>query len=216
MLVLELASSTGSSRGRSSKTTKKSLFKGAGSSKCWFWNWPAAPAAAGAGVPKPPKIAFYRRGKLKMLVLELASSTGSSRGRSSKTTKNRFLKAREAQNAGFGTGQQHGQQQGQEFQNHQKSLFKGAGSSKCWFWNWQQQGQEFQNHQKSLFKGAGSSKCWFWNWPAARAAAGAGVPKPPKNRLLKAREAQNAGFGTGQQHGQQQGQEFQNRQKIAF
>ena len=152
MLVLELASSTGSSRGRSSKTTKKSLFKGAGSSKCWFWNWPAARAAAGAGVPKPPK--------------------------------NRFLKAREAQNAGFGTGQQ--------------------------------QGQEFQNHQKPLFKGAGSSKCWFWNWPAARAAAGAGVPKPPKNRFLKAREAQNAGFGTGQQHGQQQGQEFQNHQKIAF
>ena len=119
-----------------------------------------------------------------MLVLELASSMGSSRGRSSKTPKNRFLKAREAQNAGFGTGQQ--------------------------------QGQEFQNHQKSLFKGAGSSKCWFWNWPAARAAAGAGVPKPPKNRFLKAREAQNAGFGTGQQHGQQQGQEFQNHQKIAF
>ena len=124
MLVLELASSTGSSRGRSSKTTKKSLFKGAGSSKWWFWNWPAARAAAGAAVPKPPK--------------------------------NRFLKAREAQNAGFGTGQQHGQQQG------------------------------------------------------------AGVPKPPKNRFLKAREAQNAGFGTGQQHGQQQGQEFQNHQKIAF
>ena len=121
MLVLELASSTGSSRGRSSKTTKKSLTK--------------------------------RRGKLKMLVLELASST---RGRSSKTTK------------------------------------------------------------KSLFEGAGSSKWWFWNWPAARAAAGAGVPKPPKNRFLKAREAQNAGFGTGQQHGQQQGQEFQNHQKIAF
>ena len=121
MLVLELASSTGSSRGRSSKTTKKSLFKGAGSSKCWFWNWPAARAAAGAGVPKPPK--------------------------------NRFLKAREAQNAGFGTGQQHGQQQGQEFQNHQKIANK------------------------------------------------------------KAREAQNAGFGTGQQH---QGQEFQNHQKIAF
>ena len=91
MLVLELASSTGSSRGRSSKTTKKSPFKGAGSSKCWFWNWPAARAAAGAGVPKPPK--------------------------------NRFLKAREAQNAGFGTGQQHGQQQGQEFQNHQKIAF---------------------------------------------------------------------------------------------
>ena len=44
----------------------------------------------------------------------------------------------------------------------------------------------------------------------------AGVPKPPKNRFLKAREAQNAGFGTGQQHGQQQGQEFQNHQKIAF
>ena len=124
MLVLELASSTGSSRGRSSKTTKKSLIEGAGSSKCWFWNWPATRAAAGAGVPKPPK--------------------------------NRF------------------------------------------------------------FKGSGSSKWWFWNWPAARAAAGAGVPKPPKNRFLKAREAQNAGFGTGQQHGQQQGQEFQNHQKIAF
>ena len=83
MLVLELASSTGSSRGRSSKTTKKSLFKGAGSSKAGF--------GTGAGVPKPPK--------------------------------NRFLKAREAQNAGFGTGQQHGQQQGQEFQNHQKIAF---------------------------------------------------------------------------------------------
>ena len=89
MVVLELASSTGSSRGRSSKTTKESFFKGAGSSKWWFWNWPAA-RAAGAGVPKPPK--------------------------------NRFLKAREAQNRGFGTGQ-------------------------------------------------------------ARAAAGAGVPKPPKNRF---------------------------------
>ena len=37
--------------------------------------------------------------------------------------KNRFLKAREAQNGGFGTGQQHGQQQGQEFQNHQKLAF---------------------------------------------------------------------------------------------
>ena len=47
--------------------------------------------------------------------------------------------------------------------------------------------------------------------------AGAGVPKPPKNRFLKAWEAQNGGFGTGQgrgragaaagqQHGQQQGQ----------
>ena len=137
MVVLELASSTGSSRGRSSKTTKKSLFEGAGSSKCWFWNWPAARAAAGAGVPKPPK--------------------------------NRFLKAREAQNAGFGTSS--------------------TGSSRG----------------RSAF-------CW----PAARAAAGAGVPKPPKNRFLKAREAQNAGFGTGQQHGQQQGQEFQNHQKIAF
>ena len=91
MVVLELASSTGSSRGRISKTTKKSLFKGAGSSKWWFWNWVTARAAAGAGVPKPPK--------------------------------NRFLKAREAQNGGFGTGQQHGQQQGQEFQNHQKIAF---------------------------------------------------------------------------------------------
>ena len=183
MVVLELASNTGSSRGRSSKTTRflkaqeaqnggfgtgqqqgqefqnhqKSFFKGAGSSKWWLWNWPAARAAAGAGVPKPPK--------------------------------NRFLKAREAQNGGFGTDQQHGQQQGQELQNPTK---------------------------KSLFKGAGSSKWWFWNWPAARAAAGAGVPKPPKNRFLKAREAQNGGFGTGQQHGQQQGQEFQNHQKIAF
>ena len=65
MVVLELASNAGSSRGRSSKTTKKSLFKGAGSSKWWFWNWPgqgqgrgragaaaaraAAGAAAGAG-----------------------------------------------------------------------------------------------------------------------------------------------------------------------
>ena len=76
MVVLELASSTGSSRGRSSKTTKESLFEGAGSSKWWFWNWPATRAAAGAGVPKPPK--------------------------------NRFLKAREAQNGGFGTGQGRG------------------------------------------------------------------------------------------------------------
>ena len=61
-------------------------------------------------------------------------------------------------------------------------------------------------------------------------AAGAGVPKPPKNRFFKAQEAQNGGFGTGQgqaagqqhrqqhgqQQGQQQGQEFQNHQKIAF
>ena len=48
-------------------------------------------------------------------------------------------------------------------------------------------------------------------------AAGAGVPKPPINRFLKAREAQNGGFGTGQgragaaagqQRGQQQGQDF--------
>ena len=153
MLVLELSSSTGSSRGRSSKTTKKSLFKGAGSSKLWFWNWPAARAAAGAGVPKPPK--------------------------------NRFLKAREAQNAGFG---QHGQQQG----------------------------QEFQNHQKIAFYRRGKLKMLVLELARARAAAGAGVPKPPKNRFLKAREAQNAGFGTGQQHGQQQGQEFQNHQKIAF
>ena len=29
----------------------------------------------------------------------------------------------------------------------------------------------------------------------------AGVPKPPKNRFLKAREAQNGGFGTGQGKG---------------
>ena len=91
MLVLELASSTGSSKNNSSKTSKKSLFEGAGSSKWWFWNWPATRAAVGAGVPKPAK--------------------------------NRFLKAREAQNAGFGTGQQHGQQQGQEFQNHKKIAF---------------------------------------------------------------------------------------------
>ena len=46
-----------------------------------------------AGVPKPPKIAFSRHGKLKMVVLELvragagqgqqqSSSTGSSRGSS--------------------------------------------------------------------------------------------------------------------------------------
>ena len=53
---------------------------------------------------------------------------------------------------------------------------------------------------------------------AAARAAEAGVPKPPKNRFLKAREAQNGGFGTGQgrgragaaagqQHGQQQGQQ---------
>ena len=180
MLVLELASS----RGRSSKTTKKSLFKGAGSSKCWFWNWPAARAAAGAGVPKPPK-------------------------------------AREAQNAGFGTGQQHGQQQGQEFQNHQKIAFYRRGKLKMLVLELasstgSSRGRSSKTTKKSLFKGAGSSKCWFWNWPAARAAAGAGVPKPPKNRFLKAREAQNAGFGTGQQHGQQQGQEFQNHQKIAF
>ena len=71
MLVLELASSTGSSRGRSSKTTKKSLFKGAGSSKCWFWNWPAAQAAAGAGVPKPPKNRFLKAREAQKLVLEL-------------------------------------------------------------------------------------------------------------------------------------------------
>ena len=189
MLLLELASSTGSSRGRSSKTTKKSLFKGAGSSKCWFWNWPAARAAAGAGVPKPPK--------------------------------NRFLKAREAQNAGFGTGQQHRQQQGQEFQNHQKIAFYRRGKLKMLLLELasstgSSRGRSSKTTKKSLFKGAGSSKCWFWNWPAARAAAGAGVPKPPKNRFLKAREAQNAGFGTGQQHRQQQGQEFQNHQKIAF
>ena len=58
-------------------------------------------------------------------------------------------------------------------------------------------------------------------------AAGAGVPKPPKNRSLMAREAQNGGFGTGQgrgraraaagqQQGQQQRQQFQNHQKMAF
>ena len=35
----------------------------------------------------------------------------------------------------------------------------------------------------------------------AGAAAGTGVPKPPKNRSLKAREAQNGGFGTGQGRG---------------
>ena len=125
-----------------------------------------------------------------MVVLELASSTGSSRGRSSKTTKKvRCLKAREAQNGGFGTGQQHGQQQGQEFQN--------------------------QIAKNRFLKAREAPNGGFWNWPAARAAAGAGVPKPPKNRFLKAREAQNGGFGTGQQHGQQ-GQEFQNHQKIAF
>ena len=191
MVVLELASNTGSSRGRSSKTTtKKSLFEGAGSSKWWFWNWPAARAAAGAGVPKPAK--------------------------------NRFLKAREAQNGGFGTGQQHGQQQGQEFQNHlQKFAFSRCGKLKMVVLELasstgSSRGRSSKTTKRSLFKGAGSSKCWFWNWPAARAAAGAGVPKPPKNRFLKAREAQNAGFGSGQQHGQQQGQEFQNQQKIAF
>ena len=101
-----------------------------------------------------------------------------------KPPKNRVLKAREAQNGGFGTGQdrgraraaagqqhgqQHGQQQRQEFQNHQK----GAGSSKWWFWNWSGEGQ-----------GKGSS----------RAAARGGRPK---NRFLKAREAQNGGFGAG-------------------
>ena len=143
----------------------------------------------GAGVPKPPK--------------------------------NRFLKAREAQNAGFGTGQQHGQQQGQEFQNHQKIAFYRRGKLKMLVLELasstgSSRGRSSKTSKKSLFEGAGSSKCWFWNWPAARAAAGAGVPKPPKNRFLKAREAQNAGFGTGQQHGQQQGQEFQNHQKIAF
>ena len=36
---------------------------------------------------------------------------------------------------------------------------------------------------------------------AALAAAGGGIPKPPKNRFLKVREAQNGGFGTGQGRG---------------
>ena len=120
-----------------------------------------------------------------MVVLELASSTGSSRSRSSKTTKNRFLKAREAQNGGFGTGQQHGQQQGAGVPKPPKNRFLKAreaqnGGFGTGQQHGQQQEQEFQNHQKSLFKGVGSSKWWFWNWTAARAAAGAGVPKPPK------------------------------------
>ena len=122
-----------------------------------------------------------------MLVLELASSTGSSRGRSSKTTKTSLWRG--------------------ELKMVVLELASSTGSSR---------GRSSKTTKKSLFKGAGSSKCWFWNWPAARAAAGAGVPKPPKHRFLKAREAQNGGFGTGQQHGQQQGQEFQNHQKIAF
>ena len=54
-----------------------------------------------------------------------------------------------------------GQQQRQEFQNHQKIVFKGAGSSKWWFWNWSGQGQ-----------GKGSSRAAAR--PAAGAAAGAG------------------------------------------
>ena len=121
MVVLELVSSTGSSRGRSSKTTKKSLFKGTGSSKMVVLDLASSTGSSRGRSSKTTK--KIGRGKLKMLVLELASSTGSSRGRSSKTTKKSLFKAREAQNAGFGTGQQHGQQQGQEFQNHQKIAF---------------------------------------------------------------------------------------------
>ena len=56
--------------------------------------------------------------------------------------KNSFLKARGAQNGGFGTGQEfqgrawQGQQlMAGQFQNHEK-VAKGAGSSKWWFWNW--------------------------------------------------------------------------------
>ena len=69
-------------------------------------------------------------------------------------------------------------QQGQEFQNQQKSRFKGAGSSKWWFWNWSGQGQ-----------GKGSRRAAAW------AAAGAGVPKPPENRFLKA-SGQGQGRGS--------------------
>ena len=123
MVVLELASSTGSSRGRSSKTIKKTRFEGAGSSKWWFWNWSAARAAAGAGVPKPPKNRFLKAREAQNGGFGTGQQHGQQQGGVPKPPKNRFLKAREAQNAGFGTGQQHGQQQGQEFQNHQKIAF---------------------------------------------------------------------------------------------
>ena len=90
---------------------------------------------------------------------------------------------------------------------------------------------EFQNHQKTLFQGLASSKCWFWNCskPGHGGAEQAGqghsrVPKP--KRFFKAWEAQNAGFGTAQSQGMagQLGQsrqgrgtaEFQNYQKNFF
>ena len=78
---------------------------------------------------------------------------------------------------------------------------------------------EFQNHQKTLFQGLASSKCWFWNCskPGHGRAAGAEqagqghgrVPKP--KRFFKAWEAQNAGFGTAQSQGMA-GQLGQSRQ----
>ena len=59
-----------------------------------------AGAAAGQQHGQQQVQEFQRRGKPKIVVLELGSTRTSS-----KTTKNRFLKAREAQNGGFGTGQ---------------------------------------------------------------------------------------------------------------
>ena len=87
--------------------------KGTGSSQWWFWNWSgqgqgkgSSRAAAGQQHGQQQRqefqnhqnIACQRRGKLKMVVLELVR-------------------------AGAAAGQQHGQQQGQEFQNHQKIAF---------------------------------------------------------------------------------------------
>ena len=136
MLVLELlkARAWQGSWGRagragaqqSSKTTKKTLFQGLGSSKCWFWNCskPGHGRAAGAEqagqghsrVPKPPKTRFSKAWEAQNAGFGTAQSQGmagqlgqSRQGRGTAEFQNhqkkRFFKAWEAQNAGFGTAQ---------------------------------------------------------------------------------------------------------------
>ena len=98
----------------------------------WNWSGPGQGRGSSTGSSRGrsskthQKIAFSRRGKLKMVVLELVRAGAGSRAAARaaagagvpKPPKNRFFKVREAQNGGFRAGaaaeQQHGQQQGQQ------------------------------------------------------------------------------------------------------